>query len=161
MSKNLNSFILPDNVIETMKKKLIKTKKIRVELGFNLCQVEGSNELRDDNHCIGSNCNIFMEETCKTGKKVGAFHTHPKNGAGISDPSIADLLQAYHYGVSCTGGETDKKIRCYVRKDKEFNKKDYDTIAFYREKYRRLNKAYYSNTRDRIKESYFDTIDII
>ena len=178
MPKNLNSFILPDNIIETMKKRLIKTGKIHRELGFNLCKVEDSNELRDDTHCIGSACEIALAKACKIGKKVGSFHTHPKNGKGRADPSIGDLQNAYYFGINCIGGEEDNNVKCYVRKDKELNKKDYNAITHYREKYRPLNRPHYISTekgreiilakfrereyiRDKLKESYFDTIDII
>lgn len=178
MPKNLNSFILPDNVIDTMKKKIIKTGQVRRELGFNLCQIEGSNELRDDTHCIGSACEIALAKACKIGKKVGTFHTHPENGHGISKPSLGDLKNAYYFGINCIGGETDKKIQCYVRKDKELNKKDYNTISYYRDKYKPLDRIHRVTTEkgreivmakfrerdytiDRLKESYFNTIDII
>jgi proteasome lid subunit RPN8/RPN11 len=116
MPKNLNSFVLTDNIIETMKQKLKKTENIQRELGFNLCHVEGSNELKDDTHCIGTECSIPLEKTCKVGKKVGTFHTHP---TGDSTPSLADLWGGYYYGVECIGSISDKKIACYIRKDKE------------------------------------------
>ena len=48
MPKNLNSFILTDNIIEIMKQKLKKTGEIHREFGFNLCKTDGSNELKDD-----------------------------------------------------------------------------------------------------------------
>lgn len=178
MPKNLNSSILPDSVIEIMKKKLVKTEKVRRELGFNLCQVEGSNQLQDDTHCIGSDCRIALEKTCKVGKKVGLFHTHPGNGEGTSGPSLSDLENAYYYGMNCVGGATDKKIKCYVRKDKEFSTKDYKTIRYYREKYSHLSKVHHITSEkgrqmvlakfrerdyaiDALKKSYFNTVDIV
>lgn len=115
MPKNLNSFVLPDSVMEIMKQKVRKTEIIHKELGFNLCKIEGSNELKDDTHCIGSECSMPLAKTCKIGEKVGTFHTHPK---ADSEPSLPDLWGGYYYGVECVGGVKDKKIACYVRKDK-------------------------------------------
>lgn len=115
MPKNLNSFILSDNIIDIMKQKLKKTRDINRELGFNLCQIEGSNELKDDTHCIGDECHLPLAKTCKVGTKVGTFHTHPGQD---STPSLPDLWGGYYHGVECVGGVTDQKIACYVRKDK-------------------------------------------
>lgn len=115
MPKNLNSFILSDNIIEIMKQKLKKTEDIKKELGFNLCHIDDNNELKDDTHCIGSECNMPLAKTCKIGNKVGTFHTHPKED---SIPSLPDLWNGYFYGVECVGGTVDQKITCYVRKDK-------------------------------------------
>jgi len=176
--KNLNSFILPDNVIETMKKKLEKSGQVHRELGFNLCQIEDSNELRDDTHCIGSACEIVLAGVCKTGKKVGIYHTHPENGKGTSDPSLSDLENGYYYGMNCVGGQTDKRVKCYVRKDKEINRKDYNTIKYYRQMYKPLDKPHRVTsekgrqivlakfrerdyTRDTLKKSYFNIIEIV
>lgn len=176
MPKNLNSFVLPDSVIDVMKQKLEKTEKIRRELGFNLCQIGDSKELKDDTHCIGSECAIVLEGTCKTGKKVGLFHTHPEKGK--SDPSIADLDNAYYYGINCIGGVNDKKIKCYIRKDKTINTKDIKTIRYYREQFEPLKNphkittqkgygivsskfAEMKYTRDKLRDNYFNSVDII
>jgi hypothetical protein len=116
MPKNLNSFILTDNIIEIMEQKLKKTEEINRELGFNLCKIFGSNELKDDTHCIGSECRIPLEKTCKTGIKVGTYHTHTKQD---STPSLPDLWGGYYHGIEYIGGTDDQKITCYVRKDKD------------------------------------------
>jgi len=118
MPKNLNSFILTDDIIEIMKQKLKKTGEIHKELGFNLCKIEGDNELKDDTHCIGSECNLPLAKTCKIGTKVGTYHTHPKQD---SAPSLTDLWGGYFHGVECIGGTDDQKIMCYIRKDKELD----------------------------------------
>jgi hypothetical protein len=115
MPKNLNSFIISDKIIEIMKQELKKTEDIHKELGFNLCHIDGNNELKDDTHCIGTNCSIHFAKACKIGNKVGTYHTHTKSD---STPSLSDLWNGYFYGVECIGGTTDQKITCYVRKDK-------------------------------------------
>src|SRR3972149_7644907 len=107
MPKNINSFVITDNMIDIMKQKLEKTENIHKELGFNLCHIEGSNELKDDTHCIGTECSIPLENTCKIGKKVGTFHAYP---TGYSTQSLADLLGGYYYGTECVAGIADKKI---------------------------------------------------
>lgn len=118
MPKNLNSFIISDKIIDIMKQKLKKTEEIKKELGFNLCKIENSNELIDDTHCIGTECTMPLTNTCKTGTKVGTFHTHPDSD---SEPSFPDLWNGYHFGTECIGGTSDKKIVCYIRKDKDLN----------------------------------------
>ncbi len=181
MSININSFILTDNMIELMKEKLKKTESLNRELGFNLCKVDESNELKDDTHCIGSDCRITLETVCKIGKKVGLYHTHPRNGGeGTSNPSIADLQNGYFYGMNCIGGIVDQKIRCYIRKDKVMNPKDYKTITYNRERFESIKagkihhvttrkgheiiKSKFRDlvyTRDKLRDSYFNIIDVV
>lgn len=177
MPKNLNSFILSDNIIEIMKQKLKKTGDINKELGFNLCQIEGNNELKDDAHCIGSECRLPLAKACNIGTKVGTYHTHPKQN---SIPSLADLWGGYYHGVECIGGTADQKIMCYIRKDKvrdpEINKifvanaARFDSLRagkkhnittqrgynMYMSKYRDLQY-----TRDFLQKKYFEAISIV
>jgi hypothetical protein len=177
MPKNLNSFVLTDNIIEIMKQKISKTENIRREFGFNLCHIEGSNELKDDTHCIGTECAMPLEKTCKIGKKVGTFHTHPESD---SVPSLPDLWNGYYYGVECIGGTTDKKIVCYIRKDKEQDPKTNKIFAANAERFKSLSagkehhitkqRGYQIHmskyrdlqyTRDFLQKKYFDTVNII
>jgi hypothetical protein len=176
MPKSLNSFILTDNIIEIMKQKLKKTENIHREFGFNLCHIEGSNELKDDTHCIGKECSILLEKTCKIGNKVGTFHTHPK---ADSTPSLPDLWGGYYYGTECIGGIADKKIACYVRKDKErdletnklfaTNVKRFKSLSAEKEHHITKQRGYQVHmakfrdlqyTKDFLQKKYFDTVNI-
>ncbi len=176
MPKNLNSFVLTDNIIDIMKQKLKKTKDIQKELGFNLCHIEGNKELKDDTHCIGTECTLPLEKACKTGNKIGTFHTHPKQD---SQPSLPDLWGGYYYGVECIAGTKDKKIVCYIRKDKELNLKinkmfaanaaRFDSlraIKKHRITTQRGYNIYMSQfrdlqyTKDFLQKKYFDAVDI-
>lgn len=176
MPKNLNSFILTDNIIEIMEQKLKKTEEIKRELGFNLCKIDGSNELKDDTHCIGSECNLPLSKICNIGKKVGTYHTHP---GSTSIPSLTDLWGGYYHGVECIGGTTDNKIICYVRKDKELDPKINKMFAAnftrfeslragkkHNIKTKRGHQIYMSKfrdlqyTRDVLQQKYFDAINI-
>ena len=176
MPRNLNSFTLSDNLIDIMKHKLKKTEELHKEHGFNLCQIDGSNELKDDTHCIGNACSLPLAKTCKIGNKVGGFHTHPKES---STPSLVDLWIGYYYGVECVGGTADKKIMCYVRKDEtrdpEINKifaantARFDSLRAGKKHHlttRRGYKMYMSKFRDLqytknfLQKKYFDSIDI-
>ena len=91
---------------------------------------------------------------------------------------MSDLENAYYYGTNCIGGSTDKRVRCYVRKDKELNKKDYNIIKYNREKYAPLQRAHYVTSEkgrqivlakfrerdyatNKIKESFFNIIDVL
>ena len=124
MSIKLNSYILPDRLIQKMRTDIDNTKKISLEIGFNLCTKDMTNELQDERHCTGSSCSLTgWRPGCESkGKHVGIFHTHPiipKISKGDSSPSMSDLISAYQYGVMCVGGAGDDKITCLVRKDKE------------------------------------------
>lgn len=168
---------MSDNIIDVMKQKLKKTESINMELGFNLCQIEGSNELKDDTHCIGTECTMPLTKTCKIGNKVGTFHTHPKSD---SKPSFPDLWNGYYHGVECIGGTTDKKITCYIRKDKVRDPKINKVFAANAQRFESLRtekkhhlttqrgyQIYMSKfrdlqyTRDFMQKKYFDTVNIV
>jgi len=122
MTTKLNSFTLPDNVINKMKDKLKLSTSLRVEVGFILCSEKPDNILHDELHCTGGTCSIYIpSKPCKKGKRVGGFHVHPNDD---SDPSIADISSAYDYGMECIGNTKDNDIKCYIRKDKNY---DYNT----------------------------------
>lgn len=176
MPKNLNSFILTDDIIDIMKQKTKKTEIIHRELGFNLCHIEGINELKDDTHCIGTACSLPLENTCKIGKKVGTFHTHP---SGDSTPSLPDLWGGYYHGIKCIGGVKDKKIACYIRKDKELDPKTNRIFAANATRFESLSatkehhitkqrgyQIYMSKYRDLqyttnfLQKKYFDVVNI-
>lgn len=150
MPKNINSFILTDNLIDIMKKNLKKSEEINKEIGFNLCQVDGNNDLKDENYHIGTEDSIYFSVKCDIGKKVGEFHTHPK---GFSQPSLNDLHNACSEGIECIGGAKDKKIVCYVRKLKDVNKN-----AIYNAF---VNKKMSLEKQIEFIQKYFDTINII
>jgi hypothetical protein len=177
MPKNLNSFVLTDKIIDIMKQKISKTENIRREFGFNLCHIEGSKELKDDTHCIGTECRMPLAKICKIGKKVGTFHTHPRSD---STPSLPDLWDGYYYGTECIGGTVDKKVVCYIRKDKELDPKINRMFAANIERFRSLGaekehhitkekgyQTYMSKyrdmiyTRDFLQKKYFDTVSIL
>lgn len=124
MPTKLNSYILPDKVIQKMKTDIEETKKIGLEIGFNLCTKDTTEELQGEKRCVGSSCMLKgWKPGCESkGKQVGIFHTHPiipKKSSGDSSPSMSDLIGAYTYGIMCVGGAGDNKIQCSIRKDKE------------------------------------------
>jgi hypothetical protein len=176
MPKNLNSFILTDDIIDIMKQKIKKTETIGREHGFNLCHIEGIKELKDDTHCIGTACSLPLDKTCKIGKKVGTFHTHP---TGDSTPSLPDLWGGYYYGVECIGSAEDKKIACYIRKDKEQDPKTnrifaanvtrFKSLSAKKEHHITKQRGYETHmskyrdlqyTRDFLQKKYFDVANI-
>lgn len=134
MSTKLNSYILPDKVIQKMRADIEDTKKMGLEIGFNLCTKDTTEELQSEKGCVGSHCSLTgWKPGCESkGKHVGIFHTHPiipKIAKGNSSPSMSDLIGAYTYGIMCVGGAGDNKIQCSIRKDKEADEK---TIQFIR-----------------------------
>jgi hypothetical protein len=124
MPAKLNSYILPDKIIQKMRSDVEDTKKMGLEIGFNLCIKDTTEELQDEKRCVGSSCKLTgWKPGCQSkGKHVGIFHTHPmvpKISKGYTSPSMSDLIGAYQYGIMCIGGAGDNKIQCSIRKDKE------------------------------------------
>ena len=183
MSTKLNSYILPNKVIQKMRSDIEDTKKIGLEIGFNLCTKDTTEELQDERHCTGSSCKLTgWKPGCESkGKQVGVFHTHPvvpKISKGDSSPSMSDLIHAYQYGTICIGGAGDNKITCIVRKDKEANIKTIWSIRADVEIYEKpLQRKHHITTikgydaymakyreaqyvRNKLQERLFNTIDI-
>ncbi len=116
MSIKLNSFTLPDSVIQKMKRYTIDSKTKNIEIGFNLCSDKQNHllVLHDEKPCSGSECTLDIPKGCNSGKHVGLFHTHV---SASSKPSIQDILNAYYFGINCIGSVDERNIKCYVRKD--------------------------------------------
>ena len=184
MPTKLNSYMLPDKVIQKMRSDIEDTKKISLEIGFNLCTKNTTEELQDEKHCTGSSCSLTgWKPGCESkGKQVGTFHTHPivpKISSGDSSPSITDLVAAYQYGIMCVGGAGDNKITCLVRKDKEADIKTIWSIRADAEIYEKpLKRKHHITTRkgyevhlakhreaqyvrNKLQEKLFNTVDII
>lgn len=123
MSTKLNSFILPDSVIQKMKRNVEDSRIKDIEVGFNLCAENGN--LHDENPCVGIECAVDIPKGCTRGKYVGLFHTHPHNS---SEPSIQDIANAYQIGINCIGSTEEKNIKCYIRKDTIHTRKDLENI---------------------------------
>lgn len=108
----LNSYILPDPVIEKMKSKIRETKEKDIELGFGLCRLRNTNIIRTGDECTGTECELVYEKECPIGSYVGVYHTHPHTS---SKPSIGDLETAYIDEVGCIGSVRDDNIKCFLR----------------------------------------------
>lgn len=111
MVVKLNSYLLPNILIDKMKTKIEETKNKKIELGFDLCRTK-TNILIAGDECTGTECVIEHKPKCIAGLHIGGYHTHPKGGSG---PSIADLIGAYRNDVECVGSARDNDIKCYVR----------------------------------------------
>lgn len=183
MPTKLNLYILPDKVIQKMRSDIEDTKKIGLEIGFNLCTKNTTEELKDEKHCTGAACRLVgWKPGCESkGKHVGIFHTHPvvpKISKGPSSPSMSDMTSAYTYGIMCVGGAGDNKIICIVRKDKDPDPKVIRSIRADVEMYERpmrsipkitTRKGYekymaryreLEYTRNKLQERLFNTIEI-
>jgi len=124
MSTKLNSFILPDNVIQKMKRKVEDSRIKDIEVGFNLCTENGN--LHDENPCTGTTCAVDIPKGCAKGRHVGLFHTHTYTS---SEPSIQDIANTYQIGINCIGSTKEKNIKCYVRKDAAPTRENLETIV--------------------------------
>ena len=138
MTTKLNSFILPDSVIQKMKKNVDYSRFENIEFGFNLCSdsnnledqkgqegQKGQKLLHDEKQCLGNECSIDIPKGCEKGDHVGLFHTH---AGSSSKPSILDILNAYKLSINCIGSTEENNIKCYVRKDKTYKTEERDNI---------------------------------
>ena len=113
MPIRLNSLTLPDNIINKMEDQIDRTRKTKIEHGFNICKYNGS--IIDKDECTGNSCEIRMKTECSNQDitpKVGDYHTHPRGGPRMS---AADIRSACHFDFKCIG-TTDNSIRCFIRK---------------------------------------------
>jgi hypothetical protein len=164
MVTKLNSYVLPENVVEKMRAKIIETKEKNIELGFGLCRLKFINTLRTGNECTGDECSMEQVPECSTGLYVGGYHTHPR---GPANPSITDLRGAYVNDVECIGSVKENAIRCFVRIGPRVPMYEKDIVAAVKdieeplvgavskEKYQKWEKA-----RNEILNKHFKAIDI-
>ncbi len=148
-----------------MKNLLDKTKKDRLEKGFDLC-LNNNKELIARNICSGSSCEVDRKAECEKGEILkGGYHTHIP---GLSSrPSLHDLLIGLQYGMECIGTAKDNTIKCYVKK--QFSSKE-ESIVMTRgleliNKFEDRNLIEnefdeFMRLEDTIKEKYFTIYDL-
>lgn len=169
MPTKLNSFILPDNVIQKMKETVSHSRTKDIEVGFNLCTENGN--LHDENQCIGTECSVYIPKGCTKGKHVGGFHTHPHSS---SKPSIRDIANAYQNGMECIGSVEENGIKCYIRKDTTPAREGLKNIIAAMIRYENPlllskippeedieNYRKWLKVRKDLKEHYLNTVDVI
>lgn len=124
MPKQINSFILPDNIISDMKDKIKETKKLNIELGFALCIDKESPKdnyqnnyriIKKGTNCVGTKCSIKVGE-CKEDTYIGNYHTHPSTYPTMS---IDDMVTGCSEDIECIGSAPFNTIRCFTRKTDE------------------------------------------
>lgn len=164
MTTKLNSYILPENVIEKMKVKIAETKEKNIELGFGLCRLKFVNTLTPGSECVGNDCSIVQWPTCPVGLYVGGYHTHPTGGV---QPSIADLRNAYINDIECVGSAKENAIRCFVRSGPRESIDEKKITAIFEEVEKPLpgvlSKEEYerwANARNDILDKHFKTVDV-
>lgn len=159
--KSLNSYALPDNIIVRMKDNIEHSRRSKKELGFSLCA--SNSDLHDESQCVGTLCHIQLTRICKSGQRVGGFHTHP---GATAEMSIGDMYAAYKDGISCIGGIKDNKIRCYVRK----GEMDHKTLKIIKYEIPRSEggrmvspKRFreYEYVRSNLQRNLFDTVGVV
>ncbi len=165
MSIRLNSYVLPEDVVEKMRLKIEETRQKNIELGFGLCRMKYVNTLKPGEECSGNECSIKQMPECQTGLYVGGYHTHP---VGTAEPSIADLKNAYINDVECVGSTKDNDIRCFVRIGHRKPDDEKDIISKYKEVEENLPKTItgeqyqiWKNARDEILNKHFQTVNVL
>lgn len=159
MSKQIGSFILPDNVILSMKNKIQDTKKLKTELGFALCTEENSNIIVKGPECTGTRCSIKATTCDKRQTQVGDYHTHPRAAATMS---ITDMVTGCSEKMECTGSARFNDIVCFSRKTDEFQCLK-DTTPFESEEHELLIKdseirEILSSTKSIMKTGIYNTL---
>ncbi len=125
MSIKLNSYVLPDDTINSMKSVLSKSVQTKRELGFTLCADQKDN-LHARNLCTGEDCTIGIRVKCDEHEKfAGAYHTHPNS---YSMASASDLIYCGTVPNTCIGGERDNKIKCFTWKHKHITEEKYNDL---------------------------------
>lgn len=119
----LGSYILPEEIVERMKKLTERSKEIQKEIGFNLCaskRVAINNDIMISTGmtCVGEKgcLSTIRKHTqeCPSDKiDIGGFHTHPNRD--LANMSYADAFGAYINGIECVGA--NKEINCFIRKN--------------------------------------------
>ena len=128
MSKQVNSFMLSDNIIKEMKEKIKETRNKKIELGFSLCTEKDSNVVIKGSECIGTNCSIKIGKCREDQKHIGNYHTHPRGPASLS---MTDMIVGCSEDIECVGSANFNNLRCFTRKtDKD---QCYDEIMPFKE----------------------------
>jgi hypothetical protein len=129
MSKKIDKFVVPDDIIRKMNEKIKESRSKKVEVGFALCTEKNKNVLKAGEQFLGGPHGEFSmikvpAKRCKDKDQYrGIFHTHVD---GMLRPSISDMYHMYEYGLGCIGTTIDNKIKCYVRKGPKTEKADQD-----------------------------------
>ncbi len=132
MPKQVDSFILPDNIIKNMKDKIKETKKLKTELGFALCTDKDNQRNQKDNsqiiktiktktikkgtECVGTKCSIKVGRCKENQIYIGNYHTHPRSHPTMS---ITDMVTGCSEEIECIGSAPFNTIRCFTRKTDE------------------------------------------
>lgn len=126
MTTKIDSYILPNKVIEKMKEQIDKTMSTGTEHAFSLCS-KTDNIIVDRKHCEGERCQMTMEIGCEKDEElVGFYHTHPHSSdAQISPGDIKVICEAGKEKngeivpirlIACVGSPTGNKINCFIKK---------------------------------------------
>lgn len=116
MPKQINSFILSDNLIKDMKDKIKITKKLKIELGFALCKEKNSNIIAKGSECTGNRCSIKSGKCREDQIQLGDYHTHPRTAPTMS---ITDMVTGCSEQMECIGSARYNNIICFFRKTDE------------------------------------------
>lgn len=164
MTIKLNSYSLPEDVVEKMRLKIEETRQKKIELGFGLCRMKYVNTLKPGSECSGDECSLLPIQECPTGTYVGGYHTHP---VGSVEPSIADLRNAYIHDVECVGSAKEDNIKCFVRTGYRNPQDEKAIISSLKEIEEPLpailseeQHKTWKNVRDEILIKYFQVVDV-
>ncbi len=148
MSKNLNSYILKDRTIKSMKEFIDKTKIDKLERQFDICLCKKDNTLFHMNECTGNQCSVTSRKICVGGEFKGSYHTHPVPFS--EKPSTGDLLNILYDGMGCIGSAKTDKIKCLLLKNRY--KENYNNRKAAYEKIHIVDDIENKITKDAIKK---------
>jgi hypothetical protein len=144
MLKQVNSFILPDNIIKDMKDKIKETKKLKTEVGFALCTdkdypKDNLQTIGKGTECVGTKCSIKVGKCKEDQIYIGNYHTHPRAHPTMS---ITDMVTGCSEEIECIGSAPFNTIRCFTRKTSESRCIE-EIVPFEVEEHRILEKGGY------------------
>jgi hypothetical protein len=141
----LGNYVLPDNILERMKKLTDRSQEVQKEVGFQFCtdgniDMNGNIPISTGMTCVGEkDCLTTIEkyrQQCPPNKiRIGEFHSHPNRyDANMSHP---DANNAYMIGIECIGAL--KEINCFIRKSDRINEDIHDKfLSLYNEIEKRI-----------------------
>ena len=170
MIRNINSYVLPDSILDKMIELVDKHIANHKEYGFNLC-LKKDNNIINGEVCEGAKCSIEIEKSCKDNEEyIGSYHTHYLSFF----PSALDLYSGYPDKITCIGDK--EKIVCLKKKVEVENKelenydyksyKSFDRFVKYISVFDEINNILKTVTKleNRLKEKkitdveYYDSI---
>lgn len=151
MSIQLNEYILPDSIIDKMKRFSRLSNETKEDSCFSLCTNNSDNNIIiDRNPHKGKKCTSIIRPKCDENETpVGIFHSYPRRE--LIEPSNQDIRILYQYGIVCSISE--KESICFSRKG-DYNEDTNRQLLSIIERESKFNKKYRDILREYISTEF-------